>query len=127
DDSLVAGDGDDLLIGGGGSDKLSAGGGQDILITGTTSFDNDQASLNLIMAEWQSSRSFNSRIADLTGNTTSPDYSNQRVNGNVYLKVNLTVFDDTSRDTAAGGNDQDWFLVNISGGGVIDKISGAGV
>ena len=131
DDSLVAGLGNDLLIGGGGSDKLVAGGGEDILIAGSTSFDNDPASLNAIMAEWQSGRSFQSRVANLMGNNPSSptDFAN-RANGNVFLLAdvpNATVFDDASKDTANGGLDNDWFLVNISGGGVVDKVSGAGV
>jgi Ca2+-binding RTX toxin-like protein len=129
DDSLVAGAGDDLLIGGGGADKLAAGGGEDILIAGSTSFDNDPASLNKIMAEWQSTRTLQSRIYNLTGyNPNTTDFNN-RLNGTVYLLAdvpNATVFDDAAKDTTNGGGGADWFLINISGGGVVDKVAGAG-
>ena len=126
DDSLNSGLGNDLLIGGGGADKLVGGGGEDILVAGSTSFDNDPASLNAIMAEWQSSRSFTSRIANLMDNTSNPDFAS-RANGNVFLLAdasNATVVDDTSKDTANGGDGNDWFLVNISGGTVVDKVIG---
>src|SRR5207248_8678823 len=54
DDLLVGGDGRDLLIGGFGSDRLVGDAGDDILIAGATAFDNNEAALQGIMAEWAS-------------------------------------------------------------------------
>ncbi len=126
-DSLVSGAGNDLEIGGTGSDKIAGDAGQDILISGTTAFDNDPASLAAISAEWNSTRSFASRVANLQGsNPNSADFA-ARLNGNVFLIADApgaTVFDDGAKDTLnGGGTDSDWLLFN-STGGVVDKAAG---
>ena len=68
-DVLVGGDGDDCLNGGSGrdliigsqdNDNLQGGDGEDILIGGYTSYDNNVAALDAVMAVWTSAASFNS-------------------------------------------------------------------
>jgi hypothetical protein len=109
-DLLIGVTGRDLLIGGTGSDTL-IGNRDDILVAGTTSFDADQASLNAILLEWYSSRSFTERVENLTGQVNST--SAQRLNGNVYLTL-ATVQDDGARDLVFGvGQD----LIFVTRGG----------
>jgi hypothetical protein len=95
-DRLVgSGTGRNLLVGGTGSDSLFGGRGDDILINGTTDYDNDQASLEGIMAIWMAPTSGAGRQADLV---------------NSYLP-SWRVHDDTSSDTLNrnGGEDFVWF------------------
>jgi len=45
------------------------------------------------------------------------------LNGTNYLKATSpgqTVFNDTGADRLTGGNGSDWFLLNTTGGGVLD-------
>ncbi len=108
------GSGRDLLIGGTGSDELMAEGDDDILIGGRTLHDENDLALLGILAEWNSNRSYSSRIAILRGTGSGP-----RLNGTIYLNVN-TVFDDSDKDTLSGSGGQDWFWANTNK----DKISG---
>jgi Ca2+-binding RTX toxin-like protein len=99
-DTLVGGKGRDLLIGGAGHDVLIAEGKEDILIGGTTAFDANEIALAAIMAEWTSTHSRASRIANLSGTGSGSSYD-QRLNGNYFLRAsgsNATVFDDNARD-----------------------------
>jgi len=108
DDELFGAGGRDLLIGGLGNDKLKGGDGEDILIGGTTAFDNDPSAIAAIMAEWNSSRDYNKRVANLSGNGTGP-----RLNGNTFLFASgsdATVFDDFAVDELKGGDDKDWLF-----------------
>jgi hypothetical protein len=61
------------------------GTGNDIIVAGTTSFDTDQSSLNGILQEWNSSRSFTERVDNLTGQLNH-SYEH-RLNGNVFLTL----------------------------------------
>jgi Ca2+-binding RTX toxin-like protein len=92
-DQLFGGAGRDVLIGGSGTDRLFGEAGDDILIGGATAHDDDAAALDAIVAEWSSTRDFNTRTGNLAGRL-SP----------------TTVFDDKARDTLDGGNGQDWFI-----------------
>jgi Ca2+-binding RTX toxin-like protein len=99
-DTLVAGEGRDLLIGGHGQATLVADGSQDILIGGYTAFDHNQAALAAIMAEWTSSHSRSSRIANLSGSNSGSSFAS-RLNGDYFLTTagaNPTVSDDQARD-----------------------------
>ena len=97
DGTLNGGAGRDLLIGGDGSDNLTASGSNQsaILIAGTTSFDANAAALNAIMAQWTSAHAYTTRVNNLTNGTGSPD----RLNGNYFLQLGQTVFNDAYTDT----------------------------
>ncbi len=121
DDQLNGGDGQDVLIGGRGKDDLKGNQGDDLLIGGFTSYDDDQASLKLLMAEWSLTRDYNTRVANLRSGT-GPVLG---VSG-VKLKasgVGRTVFDDGAKDTLQGGNDRDWYFADLDGiGGDDDNL-----
>jgi hypothetical protein len=129
DDSLQSGNGRDILLGGSGQDTLNAGNGDDILLAGSSNYDgrtpiNLQALLCAIQPEWlRSDSSYQVRINHLAG--TAPG----GLNGTTYLKATApgrTVFDDTSRDSLRGHNGSDWFLLNLSGGTVLDTSDRTG-
>ncbi len=125
--TLVGGDGDDVLhggngrnvmIGGRGKDRLVGEGGEDLLIGGFTLFDDDLEALTAIMAEWNSNRSYVSRVANLRGDESSPHFSAQRANGQVFLTArgpSATVFDDNERDKLTGSGGRDWYFAAIGG------------
>jgi hypothetical protein len=100
-DVVVGGGGRSLLIGGGGKDVLVAGKGGDLLIGGSTAFDQREAALNAILAEWTSSRSLTQRIHNLEGRGTGP-----RLNGNVFLTT-------TGPSATVHLNPSDWLFGNL--------------
>ena len=109
-DTLYGGAGRDLLIGGDDSDLILGDGGEDILISGTTAHDSNRAALDLIMAEWTSSRSYSQRVDNLMGDM---DLSMDGANGEVYLIADgpdATVFDDESLDLLLGGGSKDLYF-----------------
>jgi hypothetical protein len=108
-DLLIGRHGYDLLVGGEGVDLMIGESGSDILITGTTSFDNDLAALDEIMAEWTSSRSYSQRVANVTGSETATVVLENTLNGD-------TVFDDGVTDFLSGGGDKDLFFANVECG-----------
>ena len=108
---LIAGKGRDLLIGGNGTARLHAHGDQDILIGGSTAFDHDETALAAIMAEWTSDHDRDTRIANLSGTGTGPDFDS-RLNGNYFLTSDgpdPTVFVDQARDVLYV-RDIDWWF-----------------
>ena len=74
-DVLLGGGGRDILIGCDGADDLTGGAGDDLLIGGRTIYDQDHKSLALIMAEWNSSRTYVARRANLSAGTGVPQLS----------------------------------------------------
>lgn len=109
--ALIAGAGRDLLIGGSGADILTSGGGDDILIAGSTNYDQNLAALDAVMAEWTSSRTYLTRVANLSGTGKGP-----RANGNVFLTVGTggTVHDDSSPDLLISGGGMDWYFADLT-------------
>jgi uncharacterized protein (TIGR03118 family) len=97
-DFLHAGNGRDLLIGGDGKDFLFGNGNDDILIGGTTTHDDNNADLLSILAEWNSSDSYATRIDKLRNGTGVPALNSS------------TVVDDGVADGLFGGAGQDWFF-----------------
>ena len=71
-DFLHAGNGRDLLIGGTGKDFMFGNGKGDILIGGETTHDDNPADLLAILAEWNSSDSYATRINKLRNGTAFP-------------------------------------------------------
>jgi len=123
DDVLSGGSSRDLLIGGAGADKITGEAADDILVAGFTLFDLNEQALGSILAEWTSSRSYSSRIRNLKGDASNPDFAS-RSNGAIYLSVTgnaegrtPTVFDDGDQDTLTGSEGSDWFLLNLDGDG----------
>ncbi|MEQ8211058.1 MAG: PKD domain-containing protein [Lacipirellulaceae bacterium] len=115
DDTLVGRSGRDLLIGGDGSDLIVGQGGSDILISGTTSFDSDLSAIDSIMAEWTSSHDYDTRVANLTQQGLNPE-AVDRLNGDIFLVADLTVFDDDDTDFLIGGRGKDLYFANLEGG-----------
>jgi uncharacterized delta-60 repeat protein len=114
-DTLTGGDARDILIGGDGADVLSGGGGEDVLIAGRTAFDADKTALDALMAEWNSGRDYLTRVANLRGTGSGPDFAG-RLNGNFFLVAEgpgATVFDDNAADRLSGNGGRDWFFANL--------------
>ncbi len=110
DDLLVGGSGRDVLIGGQGADCIVGNADDDIIIASFTAFDAHDAALCTIMAEWASSRDFQTRVNNLRDGTGSAD----RLNGAFFLDSS-TVRDDGVKDVLTGSSGQDWFLFNDDG------------
>jgi len=108
-DSLDGGHGGDLLIGGLGADSLVGDQGEDILIGGYTTFDSNNAALLSIVSEWNATRNFNTRVANIKGTG-----SGSRLNGNNFLKANITVVGDSAIDTLEGDAGKDWFFASLT-------------
>jgi Ca2+-binding RTX toxin-like protein len=121
DDLLDGRAGRDLLIGGSGADRIIGNGDADILIAGFTAFDDNVQALSAVMAEWTSGRSYDQRVADLSGSGDG-----HGLNGTIFLRadgVGRTVFDDGSADRLAGRQALDWFFANLDHG-TLDQIIG---
>jgi|AP95_1055475.scaffolds.fasta_scaffold253784_1 hypothetical protein len=67
--------------------------GESLIISGSTIFDDDENAIGSLMNEWTSDRSSAERLANLTGVGNG-----ERNNGNVFLKLGETVFDDHDVD-----------------------------
>jgi Ca2+-binding RTX toxin-like protein len=106
---LLGGDGNDFLIGGPSRDLLIGGGASDILIGGTTSFDDDQAALSPILAQWNSPAPMAARKAGLTdgdGQFVAPL--------GVSLQQDVTVFGDNHVDHLFGSSNLSWLFFDPS-------------
>ena len=125
---LFGGVGRSLLIAGTGPSALLAGSGDSILIGGTTSFDTPTpshfAAFDQVMAEWTSSDSYATRVADLSGTGTGASFAARR-NGNIFLTTSgtaATVFDNGESDLLVGGSGMDWFFADLSNGADRDTV-----
>lgn len=130
-DTLLGGDGRDILIGDGGgardgnaagADQLSGGAGEDIIISGLY-LPPDTDALLAIRAEWTSTRYYYERIANIFGSGTGP-----RDNGNSFFTLGVNTFNDRTGvfsasvvDTVLGGEDLDWFLIDLAGDVATDR------
>jgi hypothetical protein len=107
-DQIFGGIGASLLIGGGANDTVTGGSGGDILIGGSTTFDqaHNEAALMSILAEWQSSKPYATRVHDLK--------VGGGLNGSNTLVLGTTVLDDGGADSLTGGSHipgaLDWFF-----------------
>ena len=113
---ITGGFGRDLLIAGLGKSKLFAGSGDDILIGGWTdydltstamTYDKKLAGMEAIMAEWGSTDSYSTRVADIS--------NGGGLNGS-YLLNTSTVHENGQVDTLFGatGAALDWFFAGLS-------------
>jgi ELWxxDGT repeat protein len=113
-DTLYGGSARNLLIGGAGADTLYAGSAGDILIGGYTSYDNNLTALAYIMAEWDSTDSYTTRIKKIT--------SGGGLNRS-YILNGTTVFDDNTTDGLFAGPGMDWCFAHTRGKNT-DRIYG---
>jgi Ca2+-binding RTX toxin-like protein len=115
-DLLTGGNGRDILIGGAGADRIVGNAQDDILIAGWTAFDTDESALSAIRTEWtRTDRTYQQRHLALNSDGVGPDFA-------IRLD-DTTVSDDGVLDVLTGSSGQDWFLVNLVGGGIHDKVT----
>jgi Ca2+-binding RTX toxin-like protein len=121
-DVLVGGDGDDVLdggkginvlIGGRGADDLAAKKGEALLIAGYTAFDQNEAALDAILAEWSSGKSRSKRIEHLTGDKSGGKNAAYFLIG---AGSSRTVFDDAALDRVSANKAKDWIFANLDAG-----------
>jgi Ca2+-binding RTX toxin-like protein len=102
-----------VLIGGSGTDTLSGGAGDDILVAGATTHDTSAEALLSILAEWQSTRNYATRMGNIQGTL-----SGTRANGGFFLHntpSDDTLLDDSPfADSLTGNLGQDWFIANLA-------------
>ncbi len=112
---LTGGLGRNILIGGStGGDVLIGGLGDNLEIAGSTAWDQNALALESIMAEWASSDSYATRVADITGVTSNPAFNNGK-NGQYFLNKS-TVQAAASLDILNGGLlSRDWFFAELTG------------
>jgi uncharacterized delta-60 repeat protein len=111
-----AASGRSLLIAGSGGSNIQSGAAGDILIGGTTSYDNNNAALAAILAEWQSGDDYNTRFNRLEG------LQSGGLNGAYDLIWGSTVLDNSASDKLIGSpTGLDWFFAQLSGNN-LDKI-----
>jgi hypothetical protein len=77
---------------------VNGNGGDDVMIGGTTAFDNNNAGLTAIDAEWTSGHDFATRIANLSGDSINPGFGS-RLNGSYFLIPQQTLFADGAVDS----------------------------
>jgi hypothetical protein len=121
DDHIIGGSGRDILIGGQGADKLQGNNGDDVLIAGTTVFDNDDAALSAIFAEWISGRKYSIRVKNISGKDPADD----RLNADFFLTKDgtfPTVLEDDQSDFVQGGGGQNWVFYDR----LKDRLAGNG-
>jgi uncharacterized delta-60 repeat protein len=106
-DYLDGGNGRDILIGGMGQDTIFGDSGEDILIAAYTSHDADPAALNNIRTVWAGNDTYANRVNTLKSTVLVPE---------------INLFDDGVRDSLHGNDGRDWYIANITGGGVTDFI-----
>ena len=66
------------------------------------------SALMAILAEWNSSRDYHTRVANISGTGSGP-----RLNGFSFLQANITVFSDGVDDLLIGGAGRDWYLAEV--------------
>jgi hypothetical protein len=103
---LYGGSARNLLIAGTGSDRLYAGSAGDILIGGYTSYDSNTTALAYLMAEWDSSDSYSTRVKKLS--------RGGGLNGS-YLLTSTAVHNNGVSDYLYGGAGLDWFFAHTKG------------
>jgi hypothetical protein len=88
---------------------LDGGAGDDLLIAGPTSYDNNLAALNSLMAEWgRTDATYATRVAHLDGSLTTGSR-----NGAIKLTAS-TVFDDGgASDSLTGGAGLDAYWASV--------------
>jgi hypothetical protein len=102
---LLGGTARNLLIGGTGKGLLYAGSAGDIIIGGYTSYDSNTTALAYIMAEWDSSDSYSTRVRKIS--------RGGGLNGS-YVLNSWTVSEPSVTDYLYGGAGLDWFFAQTN-------------
>ncbi|MFT3788072.1 MAG: SdrD B-like domain-containing protein [Tepidisphaeraceae bacterium] len=111
-DYAYGGGGRDLLIGQNGEDRLDGQSGDDILIGGTTTLDDNAASLCAIMKEWtRTDRTYTQRVAAIQ--------NGGGLNGSTKLNKTNVLSGGTPPDTLTGGLGQDFFFALLPRAGAV--------
>ena len=106
-DTLTGGTGVSLLIGGTGADIVNGGSGGDLIIGGSTSYDNNNAALDSILAEWQSADTYANRINFIK--------NGGGLNGTNVLNLGTTVIDDVAANVLTGApGGKNWYFKGTS-------------
>jgi hypothetical protein len=116
DTHLKGGKGRSILIAGTGAARLKGHSGDDILIGGTTAFDNNEAALLAVLAEWSSGESYLQRIANLQNAPVTVNGQTVNPNGSYGAGYSLnaaTVHDNGLSDHLEGGGDLDWVFASL--------------
>jgi Ca2+-binding RTX toxin-like protein len=149
DDRIAAGSGNDIVVGSDGNDRLGGGRGRDLLIggddadqlrgrkhddlmiAGTTAFDANHEALLEILAEWTSSRDFDTRVLNLEDGSGG----SERLNGDTFLVTSgagQSVFDDGDDDRLRGDRGRDWFFASdddeirrLRSGDLVEELTAA--
>jgi hypothetical protein len=103
------GTGYNLLIGAGPGGDTITGNGNDILVGGTPSYDNNIAALDAILAEWDSSDSYTTRINKIMDGVTA--------GSSAYALNASTIAPDSSANTLKDGSassQNNWFIAGPS-------------
>ena len=116
-DHLNGHQGRDVLIGGEGVDRVLGGPGEDVLISGSTIYDADGDALAAILAIWNSSDSFNQRVAALTDAAAAVHLTTEG--------TGATVIDDGVADRLNGASGKD-FLLSSPSDATDQKAKGGG-
>ena len=101
DDHLGGFDGRDVLIGGLGLDRADGGTGDDLLIAGRTSYDDNDAALMAILADWNSAADAATRVANLSSGIV----------GGIALRRGETIHDDGIADCLNGAAGANWLFM----------------
>jgi Ca2+-binding RTX toxin-like protein len=110
-DQLTGSSARDILIGSVGKDVLLGGGNDDILIAGSTKYDGDLPTLDLLMATWNGKGTYAARQrALLAGTATRPKLAA------------ANVVDDKVTDMLEGQAGADWYFAKLSGAGARDVV-----
>jgi Ca2+-binding RTX toxin-like protein len=101
-DTLIGNRGRDILIGGDGLDTISGGDDDDIIIAGRTTSDASPANHATLLAGWQGTTSYTTRVAALRAGVGSPKVS--------LIKKTNVLNDSGHDDQLSGGAGTDWFF-----------------
>ena len=91
------------MVGGDNEDSLRAGNDADLVISGTV--EHPWMQLQSILSEWRSSRAYDARIANILGQGTE-----DRENGDVFLRPGTEVNADSASDSLFASGGRDWFF-----------------
>lgn len=101
------GSGRNILIGAGAGGSTITGNGNDILVSGATAYDSNLAALDAILAEWDSTDSYSTKIRDImNGSHLASGYSlGKPTSSNITQDTNANTLKDGSSSTQ-----NNWFL-----------------
>lgn len=105
DDGVFGGAGRDLLVGNYGSDMVSGGGDDDVVIGGATKYDGNLTALAQILATWNGSALYATRVSQLRSSSFA-----YHLKSLSQITDSASVYDDFARDSVSGDSGSDFFL-----------------